>query len=220
MTSSFYGEPEGLRWLEDDLRALGLSPVRYEYGDRDAVEVAVHSEGFAALLRGLGMPEGRKTGRVHVPGLVRRGPDRVALEFLSGLFGADGWISARENRVEVGIAQASPWGESSEFLEGVSSLLKRTTGVYARVLEAGSYETSVDGRRSVFGLGFRGEHVERFLTRVPFEYSVRKRELGLWAGAYLRYRARGGKDAFERFVEERCLPGGLVLDRVVDVERR
>jgi hypothetical protein len=41
----------------------------------------------------------------------------------------------------------------------------------------------------------------------------------LWAGAYLRYRARGGEDAFERFVEERCLPGGPVLDRVVDVER-
>ncbi|WP_148688263.1 MULTISPECIES: hypothetical protein [unclassified Methanopyrus] len=50
---------------------------------------------------------------------------------------------------------------------------------------------------------------EEFFTIVPFDYSVRKRERVLWTGAYLRYR---------RFVENRCLPGGLVPSRMAYIE--
>ncbi len=214
----FYGESAGLRWLERDLGTLGLSPVRYEYGDRDAVEVAVHSEGFAALLRELGVPEGRKAGRVEVPGWVRQGPRRVVLEFLSGLFGADGWVSVADGgRVRVGIAQASPFEDPPRVLPEINEMLDEVVGARSVVLRSRSYETSEGERRWLFRLELRGERAERFLTRVPFEYSLRKRARGLWAGAFLRYRSRGGGGSFERFVRERCLPGGRVVDRVVSV---
>ncbi|MEO2241956.1 MAG: LAGLIDADG family homing endonuclease [Euryarchaeota archaeon] len=213
----FYGESAGLRWLERDLGALGLSPVRYEYEDRDAVEVAVHSEGFAALLRELGVPEGRKTGKVEVPEWVRQGPSRVVLEFLAGLFGADGHVSISRSRVSVGLTQASPVGAPPGLFEGVNRLVEGELGVRMAVLRNRSYETSEGERRWLFKMELWGERAERFLTRVPFEYSLRKRARGLWAGAFLRYRARGGGSSFERFVRERCLPGGKVVDRVVSV---
>ncbi len=214
----FYGEPAGLRWLERDLGTLGLSPVRYEYEDRDAVEVAVHSEGFAALLRELGVPEGRKAGKTEVAEWIRRGPDRVALEFLAGFFGADGWVSVTDRGdVRVGIAQASPFEDPPCILEGVNEVLNKVVGARAVVSRGGTYETSSGENRLVFSMELRGERAERFLTRVPFEYSLRKRARGLWAGAFLRHRSRGGGGSFERFVRERCLPGGRVVDRVVSV---
>ncbi len=216
----FYGESEGLRWLERDLETLGLSPVRYGYRDRDAVEVAVHSKGFARLLEGLGVPSGRKTGRVRVPEWVRHGPSRIALEFLAGFFGADGWVSVGEDGgVTVGVAQASS-GDVPDVLIGIDEILSDLVGARTTVFEGGSYRTSSGEDRSVFGLELRGELAERFLTRVPFEYSSRKRVRGLWAGAYLRYRSRGWGGPFERFVRERCLPDGGVVDGVVGVERR
>jgi tRNA-splicing ligase RtcB len=216
----FYGESAGLRWLERDLGTLGLSPVRYEYEDRDAVEVAVHSEGFAALLRELGVPEGRKAGRVVVPGWVRQGPRRVVLEFLAGLFGADGHVSISRDRVSVGLTQVSPVEAPPRLLGDVNRLVEDELGARMTIFENRSYETSEGERRWLFRLELRGKRAGRFLTRVPFEYSLRKRARGLWAGAFLRYRSRGGGGSFERFVRERCLPGGRVVDRVVDVERR
>ncbi|RDD52891.1 MAG: RNA-splicing ligase RtcB, partial [Candidatus Korarchaeota archaeon NZ13-K] len=229
----FHGSEETLREVMRDLERLGIGEgllIR-----RDDRELRVEGA-LALLMKELGMPSGEKLG---IPEWIKRAPLWVKRNFLAGLFGAEGGPVIFEGREPLPINLTRIERMELEdglfkYLREIAELLK-DFGIHATIQRLRKDEERVAYELSIVD----EESIRTFLGRIGYEYDLRKREVGLWAHAYLvrkdAWRARSrsenslqGPEAkesklsfptFEEFVSSCCLRGGVVIERVERVER-
>ncbi|WP_058947029.1 intein-containing RctB family protein [Thermococcus sp. 2319x1] len=215
LSLSFYGTEKALRELKKDLDRLGISSNLYvrerEYsietvsggyeGRSTSAELRVSSRAFALLLEKLGMPRGKKAENAyHVPTWIGEAPAWIKRNFLAGLFGADGSIVEFKGVTPLPINLTQSKDERlrenlGEFMGEIQALLEEF-GVRSTVYE-------VKSRRGVtLRLALVGEEsIRNFLGRIGYEYAPEKKEKGLIAYAYLKFKERvkeERKEAMER----------------------
>ncbi|AMQ18121.1 intein-containing RctB family protein [Thermococcus peptonophilus] len=204
LTLSFYGKEETLRELKKDLEGLGISATLYvrerDYeietvsgrysGKSLSAELRVASRSFALLLEKLGMPRGDKTNKSYrVPEWIMEAPLWVKRNFLAGLFAADGSIVEFKGVTPLPINLTQSREEEFE-----KSLLEFMNDV-ARLLEEFGIKSTVYKVKSKKGVTYRlalvgEESIRNFLGKINYEYDLEKKEKGLIAYAYLKFKER------------------------------
>ena len=202
---SFYGKREDLEKVKADLDKLGIKSYLVERRKRYSIDsVSGHYEGesvsahlkvwsraFAKLIEKLGMPKGRKTDTPYrIPEWIKTAPRWVKRNFLAGLFGSDGSIISFKNQTPLPInvtqskskeLEKSLWDLMNDLSELLSEFDIKTT-IYP--------VKTADKRKITLRLALVGEDsIRNFLGRIGYEYSVSKKTKGLYAYAYLTYKA-------------------------------
>lgn len=211
---AFYGKRETLKELEKDLKKLNVKSrlyVRKYKGESVSCELRVYSRSFAVLMQKLGMPKGKKTEQIYsLPDWIKEAPIWIKRNFLAGFFGADGSVIKfkKNTPLPINLTQSK-----KEFLNDIAKLLEefniKTTIYKIKSKKNVTYRLSIIGERSI----------RNFLGKINYEYSLEKKNKGLMAYAYLKFKENIKKKSFEEFVKEKCYEGGFVAEKVVKVER-
>ncbi|MEW6547275.1 MAG: RtcB family protein [Bacillota bacterium] len=210
----FYGQPEDLERIQEDIRRLGFIPSRiyrrHRSGriqaghgtvrfDRTESWVRCGSAALALLLACLGATAGDKVQPgLAVPGWLHRSPLWMKRLFLAALFGAEltapQTLTGNPSGFHTPVLAMSVLGDRREegqrYLKDIQKLLSEF-GIASTVLgELDAYDRK-DGQASVrLRLQISGEpdNLISLWARVGFEYSRRKQWLGNTAAQYLRLR--------------------------------
>ncbi|MCS7102855.1 MAG: intein-containing RctB family protein [Candidatus Korarchaeum sp.] len=184
---SFYGSEHTLEGIRKDLERIGVKASPYV----KRKELRVASSSFALLMEKLGMPRGEKVGtRFSVPRWVREAPLWIKRNFLAGLFGADGSIPILKSYTPLPINLTQ-----CKRLELEEDLLSYLKDIKELLMEFGIvssiYSVERNERNVTYKLTIEGEDdVRNFLGKIGYEYDPRKKEMGLWAYAYLLRKKR------------------------------
>jgi tRNA-splicing ligase RtcB len=237
--SWFYGEPEDLERVREDVEAVGFTPSRVYERERshgiDGREFGVRStaNAFKQLLVRLGAPDGRKEdSSFAAPAYLDRLADWQVALYLSGFFGAEmgapAATSARNFRApSVSHDRLDEHVEAGErFMRELMSHLERL-GVATSRLEVVERTETTQGEtvRFRFGVSPEARNLVRFLTTVGYRYSDAKRRRAALAATYLRRKERVVAERARVAEEARALADGGtavsdVADRFDDVDRR
>jgi tRNA-splicing ligase RtcB len=207
--SWFYGTPEDLKAIQDDIEALGFRPSKiYERerfheidGNRfERTEYSVRStaRSFKLLLQKLGAPADKKVeSNFVVPEYLENLPDWQQALYLSTLFGAE--LSAPDTAAPKNFGapafshnrHVAFEAEGREFLEGIQSLLSEL-GIETNKIETVERRQREDGERVRlrFGISADSENLIRFFTTVGYRYAAEKQRRGLQAAQYLKRKRR------------------------------
>ncbi len=210
----FYGRPEDLEDVREDVLRLGFRPSRVysrvrrlrissRYGVREFTSteyfVRVSAKSFACLLAMLGAPVGDKAvGEFEVPSWIFRAPRWVKRLYLAALFGAE--LSSPKNVCRfnfycpvLGVNKVRGKSECGRrFLEQISLLLKEFDVKTAKV------SCNVDGRRKSgeetvrlrLIISSAPENLVKFFGKIGFVYNRRRSVLANLACHYLRLKIK------------------------------
>ncbi|WP_423751756.1 RtcB family protein [Salinirarus marinus] len=213
--SWFYGDPEDLEAIRDDIEALGFTPSRIYERDREheidghsfeRTEYSVRStaKSFRQLLVRLGAPAGTKVdSEFTAPTYLDRLADWQKALYLSAFFGAEMSApdamtgknfycpSVSHNRLAV----RRDAGE--QFMRDLMRHLG-DLGVRVNALEEVERTETTAGEtvRFRFGLKNDSDNLIRFFTRIGYRYNREKRERAMLATQYLKRK--------ERVIDERA----------------
>jgi tRNA-splicing ligase RtcB len=196
----FYGSPEGLEELREDVRRLGFTPSpvrtrvkRSRIGGKEFTgtenSVSISAKSFRQLLEALGAPQGSKTqSPFTVPGWLFRLPRWMKRLYLAALFGAG--LSKPQTlngynfyTPQLTLTKKAEHEESGRrFLEDIALLLGefgvKTTGI-TTIPEAGLV-------RLKLLISETPENLLRLWSQVGYEYNPARRRLALAAVVWLR----------------------------------
>ena len=218
---SFYGKPDNLNELKKDLEKIGISSFLYE-GKSVSAELRVSSRAFALLLKKLGLPAGKKTETAYsVPDWIMKAPLWIKRNFLSGLFGADGSIPIFRGctPLPVNLTQSKIKDLENNllnFLDDVRGLLEEFA-IQSIIYKIKSKKNPAY-RLSIVG----EENIRLFLGRINYEYALDKKERALHGYAYLTKKKlimKTNSPDFKEYVQNYCLKGGFVKERVVTIKK-
>ncbi|HIQ05978.1 MAG TPA: RNA-splicing ligase RtcB, partial [Anaerolineae bacterium] len=212
----FYGEPDDLEAIRQDVQAVGFTPSRiytrerthqvtttykeYEFTHSEA-GFKVAGSSFAVLLAALGVPVGNKAIQdFHLPAWIQHAPRWQQRLFLASFFGAE--LSAPRTYDEHGCNFYAPvlslnkhegFIESGEqFLNDLSQLLAGF-GVETLTISRRAEQVNADSTRSYrlrLILSSQPEHLINLWGRIGFEFNRKHQALALVAVAYLKHKQR------------------------------
>ncbi len=237
----FYGRPEDLERIRQDVRALGFQPspvhqrrrqhairtgkrvVRFE---RVESSVRCGSAALATLLHCLGATPGDKTTQPsQLPSWLDRAPAWMRRLYLASLFGAE--LSAP--RTVTGhpynflgpvfsLSKVEEQVESGiRFLEGIRRWLEGF-GIQSRRLREKVEGARKDGRRTVrlrLQIGAEPENLIRLWTRIGYEYNEGRQYLANVSAHYLRLKQQVLQERAAAAQEARALYAAGVGPREV-----
>ncbi len=213
---AFYGTPEDLEDIREDIARLGFRPgrvwsrrrkhtIRTTY-DRYVFERTEHwfsvsSTAMAALLSYLGVPKGNKAAQdYNLPGWMDSAPLWHKRLFLSALFGAE--LSAPSAVSDHGCNLAAAVlsvnkrekyeASGQSLLEGIARW-SADFGVQTQPISHRPEQVNADGSRSIrLRLVFSAEpkNLSLLWRRIGFEYNRKRRALAATAVQYLAYKAQ------------------------------
>ncbi len=211
---SFYGKKEDLERIKKDLEELGYKPVLHtrdrqhhidtKYGPVDfgyrEVSLHVQSSSLAILLSALGAPVGDKTRiKFHVPEWIKKMPNWVKAQYLSGLFSAELSKPSTLNKFNfyepvLGMSKDTSLVDNLiEFLTEVQELLGDLGIISGGPNKVEGYR--YDGKRGET-VGYRiiihgnPDNLIKLWSKVGFVYNKEKRELASLGVAYLKIKER------------------------------
>ncbi|HHY94578.1 MAG TPA: RNA-splicing ligase RtcB [Firmicutes bacterium] len=239
---TFYGQPEDLERIREDVRRLGFVPspiyrrhrsyhIETRYGpvsfQSTESRVQCGSSALALLLRCLGATDGDKvTHGVSVPGWLHRAPLWMKRLFLASLFGAElaapRAVTGQPFNLDAPVLCVNVvrghLAENRRYLAELRTLLKEF-GVSSAVRKEADEYVRKDGQVSVrlrLQISGKPENLLALWTRVGFEYNCRKQYLANVAAHYLRLKLlvlEQRRDSIDRALElKRC---GASVDRMV-----
>ncbi len=204
LTLIFYGEKDGLVALIKDFEDLGIKTSALHVRDRKIkiktpwnddgyitntreFSTKVSSRAFGYFMHKLGLPIGRRTETPYrVPGWIKNAPLWIKRLFLAGLFGADGSLPVfkRYTPLPISLTQSKIAGLEDNLIEFLGDLtaLFEEFGIKTAIYKIRSLQNRVTYR-----IYIRDEKsIRLFLGKIGYEYSKRKKEIGLWAFEYLK----------------------------------
>ena len=213
--TTFYGDEEALREIQDDIRELGYKPSRVYSRDREhevngnEFETTEHSvkstaNSFQQLLVRLGSPKGKKTkSDFTLPPYFDRLAGWQKALFLSTLFGAEMSAPAAQTgkclySPTFSHSRAPEHGDAGEeFVRGLADALEGL-GVETNSVER--FETETGNVRLRFGVKNDTDNLVRFFSRVGYRYAPEKRREAAVAVQYLKRKERNiqGREQAER----------------------
>ena len=198
----FYGEPEDLRTIRNDVDALGFTPSRIYSRERDheingneftstGHSIKVGGHGFKQLLLRLGVPDGSKVeSDFRLPEWFDRIAGWQQALYLSAHFGAEmNSPSAMSNTnlccPKISQNRRSAVADAGEaFMSDIAEAL-RGLGIETNQLERFDAETE-DTERLRLGIKNDSENLIRFFSRVGYRYNYEKQRKAALAVQYLR----------------------------------
>ena len=230
----FYGDPEDLASIREDIRAIGFTPSRVFERDRshdidgnhfDTTEYSVKAtaNAFRQLLEKLGAPSGPKVAsNFGIPSYLDRVADWQQALYLSALFGAE--LSAPDTHAPKNfyapsishnrlLAHADA-GEAfmhdlKRLLDGLEVRTNALEEVERTEREAG---TSVRFR---FGIKSDDENLIRFFTTIGYRYNRSKQQRAVVAAQYLKRKQRVTDDRARIAAESKAMAdGGMPAGRI------
>lgn len=207
----FYGKKDTLVQIKKDLERIGIKSKLYvrkrNYSVKNTSgkykkesifgELRVGSISFVKLMEKLGMPKGKKIERLcFVPEWIKKAPLWIKRNFLAGLFGSDGSI------VEFKGNKPLPITLTQSKIPKLENNLKQFLLEIAKLLEEFGIKTtiySVNSRKNAtYILSIDGENsIKNFLAKINYEYDLKKKERGLHAYAYLKFKTTLKKERVE-----------------------
>ncbi len=215
--SRFYGKPDDLEMIRQDIERLGFTPSRIytrerdhaittQYGDVDfhftEASFKVSGSNFVALLAALGAPIGNKARQDYrLPGWIFGVPRWHLRLFLAAFFGAELMAprvyKKRNHKFPMPILAINKhdgFVESGRgFMEDIARLLEllgvRTTGIK---LKSSGYVTK-EGKTPVrlrLYVASTPDNLIRLWGQIGFEYNAAKRRLATLATQYLKHKQR------------------------------
>ncbi|MDY6774581.1 MAG: RtcB family protein [Halobacteria archaeon] len=200
--TAFYGEEEGLRQIQEDIRQLGFEPSRIYSRERsheidgsefEAVENTVKStsKAFQRLLVALGAPEGVKVdSEFTTPNYLDGCTDWQKALYLSAFFGAEMSSPAPQTDKNLycpTVSHSRRSGGGDDFVREIKSYLE-DLGIETNSTE--EFESETGATRYRFGVKNDSENLIRLFTRVGYTYAVEKQKEAVRATVYLREKER------------------------------
>ena len=205
----FYGEPEDLESIRDDIRALGFKPSKIYERDREhdiegsTFETTEYScKATARSLRylfvRLGVPEGPKVENgFTTPTYLDRLTDWQRALFYSAYFGAEMNAPAAQHDKNLYCPKVSQTRTEAtaaagrEFFEDMSEFLA-DIGIETNAIEEFETDSNRDEPTVRFRLGIKNDtdNLLRFFTRVGYRYHGEKQREAMKAIQYLRTKER------------------------------
>jgi len=205
----FYGDPEDLEAIRDDIRRVGFKPSRVYERERnhevdgnafERTEYSVRgtSKAFIRLLQKLGAPRGKKVeSDFEIPQYFDRLTDWQRALYLSAFFGAEMSTPSAmsdknlycpkvsRNRVQ----EKADAGE--QFLRGISDALAGL-GIETNTIERFEADSTNDGSVIRLRLGLKNDSANliRFFRTVGYRYNRTKQRKAFKAVQYLRRKER------------------------------
>jgi tRNA-splicing ligase RtcB len=215
-TAWFYGDPEDLEAIRDDVEAAGFTPsriyersrqhaIRTPYSDyafeRSETAFKVSSTSFALLMAGLGVPVGNKAAQAYrVPAWIRSAPTWHQRLFLAALFGAELSAPATVTGHDRTFAmptltmnkQREAAGGGVQFLEDVATLVE---GFGVDVPSIGRAEvapddTGSDAVRLRLSMSSRPDSLIALWSRIGFAYNAKRSARAAAAVEYVKRKQR------------------------------
>jgi tRNA-splicing ligase RtcB (3'-phosphate/5'-hydroxy nucleic acid ligase) len=201
----FYGEPEDLESIREDIDAIGFAPSKIYERDRSheidgktfertEYSARANSKAFQKVLLALGAPEGRKIeSEFTTPWYFDRLTNWQKALYASAYFGAEMNTPAAQHdknlycpkvsQTRVGdVADAGEqfMGELASFLENL--------GIETNEIERFETDSSVDRETIRLRLGIKNdsENLIRFFSTVGYRYNREKRRKSIKALQYLK----------------------------------
>nr|WP_225335930.1 RtcB family protein [Halomicrobium urmianum] len=232
----FYGEPEDLETVREDVRAVGFKPSKVYARERDhqidgnSSQTIEHSfettsKAFRLLIRKLGVPVGEKIASgFTTPGYFGRLADWQKALYYSAYFGAEMNAPAPQHDKHLYCPKVSQTrtvdtadaGES--FLKDLADFLA-DLGIETNAIER--FDDDSNSERDVvrlrLGVKNDSENLIRFFSRVGFRYNREKREKAVAAIQYLKTKEREIERRESIATEARTMAdGGASADEVKD----
>ncbi|MEM4623025.1 MAG: RtcB family protein [Desulfurococcaceae archaeon] len=201
----FYGDPEGLEEIAEDIKRLGFKPSRIKERIRKSgvngeesvggeYSISVSSRSFRTLLEKLGAPIGsRAKVEFRVPEWIHRLPKWMKRLYLASYFGAvmnkpqtiNGYNFEQPyvsiNKVE------SLLGNGLEFMKDIESMLKEfgveTLGIDVEDLHNGKVETKLR-------VSTESDNLIRLWSTIGYVYNPKKQRLAVAAVAWLSWKLK------------------------------
>jgi tRNA-splicing ligase RtcB len=205
----FYGEPEELSRIREDIREIGFKPSKIYERDRNhdidgktfettEYSFKTTSKALRRVFVELGVPEGPKVeSGFTTPDYLDRLPDWQQALFYSAYFGAEMNAPAAQHDKNLYCPKVSQTRTVSTkaagraFMEDTAAFLE---GVGIETNEIEEFETeSNDSSPTVrFRLGIKNDskNLLKFFTRVGYRYHPEKQRTGMQAVQYLRTKER------------------------------
>ncbi len=201
----FYGRPEDLETIQEDIRAIGFKPSRIYSRERDheingkrfsRTEYSVRSTSmaFQRLLVKLGAPEGKKVeSSFTTPAYFERLADWQQALYVSAFFGAEmnapsAQLHKNLHCPKISNSRTPEMADAGEqFLEEIGDFLERI-GIGTNSIER--FETDTGRIRLRLGIKNDSENLIRFLSTVGYRYSKEKQKQAVKALLYLKYKER------------------------------
>jgi len=205
----FYGSPDALEEIREDISAVGFTPSKIyerersheidgESFERTEYSTRSTSNAFKVLLSKLGAPTGPKVeSDFTTPEYLERLADWQVALYLSAFFGAEmsapttaapkNFQAPAVSHNRVGAQQDA--GE--KFLRGLMAHLEEL-GISTNQLEIVKRPADGSGNRVRlrFGISTDGENLRQFFTRVGYRYSPEKQREAMLAAQYLKRKER------------------------------
>jgi len=205
----FYGEPDDLQTIREDIRKVGFKPSKIYSRERDhdidgkkfsRTEHSVRStsKAFQRLLVKLGAPEGQKVeSDFTTPAYLNRLTNWQRALYLSAFFGAEmstPSAMADKNLYCPKISQNRTTENADagrQFLEEIADYLAEFD-IETNEVEAFDTDSNRDHEMRRFRLGVKNnsQNLVRFFTTVGYRYNQEKRRKALLATQYLRTKER------------------------------
>ena len=208
----FYGEPDDLETIRQDIKKLGFTPskiykrtrnhrIKTHYKEykfiRTEYSIKVVSSTFASLLVALGVPFGFKTCQKYkIPKWIFKCPLWQKRLFLASFFGAEMSKPTTLNKYNfyapsLNINKTIPLKENGfQFLTEIKGLLKEFEIDCSEIVEV----EGLSNPGKTIGLRIRVKSISsnllKFFETIGFEYHQEKQKLACLAIAYLRTKER------------------------------
>jgi len=202
---AFYGKKDELMEVKKDLERLGIKASKIYSRNRDVKiknawgseyisscednHIKITSKAFALFMHKLGMPIGTKTHIDYgIPKWIMKSPLWVKRNFLAGLFGADGSkvCFRKYTPLPISFTQSKSDVLKDSLLNYLADIKKMLSefGIDSIVYEINALENKVVYRLSIVN----EKSIKLFLGHIGYEYSKDKKEEGLFAYEYLKYK--------------------------------
>ncbi|UXM85220.1 intein-containing RctB family protein [Methanococcus aeolicus] len=202
---AFYGKKDELIEVKKDLEKLSVKSSKIYSRNREIKiknawgseyvssckdnYIKITSKAFALFMHKLGMPIGTKTHIEYtIPKWIKKSPLWVKRNFLAGLFGADGSkICFRKyTPMPISFTQSKSDVLKDSLLNYLADIKKMLSefGICSMVYEIKAVENKVVYRLSIVN----EKSIKLFLGHIGYEYSKDKKEEGLFAYEYLKYK--------------------------------
>ena len=212
----FYGTPEDLERIRNDIRKLGFTPskiykrrrvhrIRTKYGvvkfESTEYSFNVSSRSFVALLHALGAPLGDKTyQRYEVPAWLLKCPKWIKRLFLASLFGAEmsSPFAIREHGYNFYMPYLSLnkvfWlvEDGKKFLNQIASLLEEFGVEVAKIVEGEEYLNQYMDitKRIKLLIKATPQNLIKLYENINFEYNSHRKWLANVAIQYLKLKLK------------------------------
>lgn len=203
----FYGEPEDLESIREDIKEIGFKPstiyererehdINGNRFNRTEYSVKSGSNAFKQLLIRLGTPEGKKVeSRFTTPYYLNRLPNWQRALYLSAFFGAEMSTPAPIANMNLYCPKISQT-RVSKCVDAGEQFMREIAGYLAELeIETNQIErfdavSKDDSFRLRLGIKSNSENLVRFFTTIGYRYNLQKQKMAVKAVQYLKEKSR------------------------------